>query len=143
MSGKVLTLFQISGKTVEAVIPLDDLWSQDAGYSVAAASATDYTVYLGPNSSGVPAGKVFHIEEIVLTNRGGTGPSQVYFYREAGTSQPLKMAPVFLGASETFYLDNLKGVTVGSGYWVNCQVSFATVDIQVGGRLRDENTHGT
>jgi len=141
MSNK-LFLYRKSGKTDETVIDLDELFSEDGGFTITTASATDFTAYIGPNSSGVPSGKVFHIKNILLTHRGGAGAAaRVGFYRASGAAS--QKWEEIVGLSETFYIDGIKGFKLLSGYFLYAQVfGAASVAIHVGGVLRPKDTHG-
>lgn len=136
-----LTLYRKSGKTDELVVDLDELFSEDGGFTITTASATDFTVYVGPNSSGVPAGRVFHIKNILLTHRGGAGAAaRVGLYRATGAAS--QKWEEIVGLSETFYLDNVRGLKLLSGYFLYAQVfGAASIAIHVGGILRPKDTH--
>ena len=139
MSNKLI-LYRKSGKTDELVVDLDELFSEDGGFTITTASATDFTAYVGPNSSGVPAGKVFHIKTITLTNRSGT-TGRVGFYRASGAAS--QIYEEIVGPEETFFIDGIKGLKLLSGYFLYAQVfGAASVAIHVGGVLRPKDTHG-
>jgi hypothetical protein len=139
--GGHLTLYRKSGKTGELTVDLDELFSQTEGFTITTASVTDHTVYVGPNSSGVPSGKVFHIENITLTHYGGAGAAAlVRFYRAAAAAS--QRYAVIVGLSETFYMDQIKGLMLLSGYFLYIQAfGAASISCHVGGRLRPRDTH--
>lgn len=136
-----ITLYRKSGKTGEVVIDLDELTSEDSGYSLCDDSAAWATVYMGPNSSGVPSGYVLHIENILVTNLGDAGAARIE--TTTGGTSPI-CPPIFMGASETFYLDGLKGLKVNSGGFVFMVATGGgiTTMMFLGGRLRPQNTWG-
>ena len=142
MSENKIVLYRKSGKTGELTYDLDDLLSQDGGFTITTASATDFTIYLGPAQSGVPSGKVFHIENLMLTHEGGAGAvARVGYYRAAAAASQQFQAIV--GLSETFYMDGLKGLKLLSGYFLYAQVfGAASIALFAGGRLRDKDVHG-
>ena len=139
MSADKLTLYRKSGKTGEITIDLDDLFSQDGGFSLCDDSTVWATVYMGPNSSGVLSGYVFVIENITVTNRGDT--SLVRFKTATDGSDFYNLV---LGATETFYIDAIKGLKLTSGQFAFALASGGgiTTFFHIGGRLRPADTWG-
>lgn len=145
MTNDKLTLYKQSGKTGELTVDLSDIYSENLasdGFSLCDDSTTWATVYMGPNSSGVPSGYIFHIDNITLTNTSGTGGAALARLRTATDGSDFWNAIV--GASETFYVDGVKGLNVNSGAFIYGLISGGgvTTYFHLGGRLRPQDSWG-
>jgi hypothetical protein len=123
-----------SGRTGKVNWEQDTLYSEDFGFSIAAGSATDITVYV------VPSGKTFHIKSLKLHN---TNSNAVEVRLFASTGGGLPMDRFWVAAADDFVLGpgDYQGLKFSSTQNVYAQVFSTSTGITIfaGGQVRDSD----
>ena len=126
--------YKRSGRTGKTNWEQDTLFSEDFGFSIAAGSATDITVYV------VPSNKTFHIKSLKLHNTNA-GAVEVRLFASAGALNPM----------DRFWVAAVDDLILGPGDWqglkfsntqnVYAQVFSASTGVTIftGGQLRDSD----
>ena len=124
-----------SGRTGKVNWEQDTLYSEDFGFSVAAGSQADITVYV------VPSNKTFHIKSLKLHNTNSNAV-EVRLFASAGALNPIDR--FWVAAVDDFVLGpgDYQGLKFSNTQNVYAQVFSAStgVTVYVGGQLRDSDS---
>ncbi len=124
-----------SGRTGRVNWEQDTLTSEDFGFSIAAGSATDITVYV------VPSLKTFHIKTLKLHNTNA-GAVEVRLFASAAAVNPIDRYWVAPVDDTVIGPGDLQGLKFSNTQNVYAQVFSASTGVTIfaGGQLRDSDS---